>query len=50
VPLMAAPFEIIGAAVMVSRMAAAPGMAQVESKTFKVRTPDGVVISAQEWR
>ena len=41
--------KIIGAAVMVSRMAAAPGMAQVESKTFKVRTPDGVMISAQEW-
>ena len=34
---------------MVSCMAAAPGMAQAESKTFKVRTPDGVMISAQEW-
>jgi non-heme chloroperoxidase len=24
-------------------------MAQAESKTFKIRTPDGVMISAQEW-
>ena len=32
-----------------SLLSSAPGMAQAESKTFKVRTPDGVMISVQEW-
>jgi pimeloyl-ACP methyl ester carboxylesterase len=30
-------------------MAALPGMAQAESRPFEVRTPDGVIVSAQEW-
>ncbi|HEX4990241.1 MAG TPA: alpha/beta hydrolase [Candidatus Binatia bacterium] len=30
-------------------LSSVPGMAQAESKTFKVQTPDGVMISAQEW-
>jgi pimeloyl-ACP methyl ester carboxylesterase len=32
-----------------SLLSSVPGMAQAESKTFKIRTPDGVMISAQEW-
>ena len=34
---------------MVSCMSAAFAMAQAEFRTFKVRTPDDVMISAQEW-
>ena len=34
---------------MIFAVCLCPGMAQAESKTFKVRTPDGVMISAQEW-
>ena len=32
-----------------SLLSSALGMAQAESKTFKVQTPDGVMISVQEW-